>query len=431
MGPGFRVTPPDPDRPEPWSLARLLGFRFAFIYFVLYGVPGVMADLPGISWLGEKYLALWNPLVAAVGDLLFGLDVPDRVPNGSGDQLAFYVEIACLVVVAGIGTIVWSIADRRRLAYPALAEWLRIYLRYLLAFTMLLYGLVKVFKSQFPEPSPGRLLVPIGQTSPMGLFWTFMGQSTAYTVFAGLAEVVGGLLLLVRRTTPLGALMLIGVLGHVVVLNFSYDVPVKLFSTHLLLIAAFLLAPDARRMIDFLVLNRPTRPAALGAPPVPDRWRRPLAIVKWVVVSAIVLYPGWIALDGYRTYGDGAEKIPLHGAYRVEAMETDGVAPAPGDPAAWRQVAMSKMGFLVVAGDGSITRYLATWELERGAVDLVDRADPTRTGRLTARAAGAELHVEGVLAGRAVSLRARRMEDSDFLLRGRGFHWVSDAPFNR
>ena len=425
------MTPPNPDRPEPWSLARQIGFRFAFIYLVLYGVPGIMSELPVLSWLGEKYLALWGPLVSAVGDLLLGLEVHARVPNGSGDQLSSYVEVVCLLLVSGLGTVAWSLVDRKRPSYRELAELLRIYLRYLLAFTMLLYGLVKVVKSQFPEPSPGRLLVPIGQTSPMGLLWTFMGHSTVYTVFAGLAEVSGGALLLFRRTTALGSLVLIGVLGHVVVLNYSYDVPVKLFSTHLLLIAAYLFAPDARRMFDFLVRNRPTRPAELGAPPVPPTWRRPLAIVKAVAVTGMVLYTAYGALEAYRIFGDGAARIPLHGAYQVLAMEKDGAPTAPGDPTVWRQIAISRVSFLVVAGDGLITRHLSTWDSQRGTLSVSERDAPTRTGRLTAREAGGQLQLEGELAGHTLSVRARRIEESEFLLLRRGFHWVSEEPFNR
>ena len=36
----------------------------------------------------------------------------------------------------------------------------------------------------------------------MGILWTFMGQSKGYTIFAGLGELVGGLLLLSRYTSP-------------------------------------------------------------------------------------------------------------------------------------------------------------------------------------------------------------------------------------
>jgi hypothetical protein len=95
----------------------------------------------------------------------------------------------------------------------------------------------------------------------MKLLWTFMGASIPYVIFTGAAEMLGGLLLAARRTTLLGALVCIGVLSNVVMLNFSYDVPVKLYSSHLLLMAVFLAAPDLRRLASLFVWNRRVPPA--------------------------------------------------------------------------------------------------------------------------------------------------------------------------
>jgi len=67
----------------------------------------------------------------------------------------------------------------------------------------------------------------------MGLLWTFMAASKGYQIFTGAAEVLGGILLLWKRTTTLGALTVFGVMANVMALNFFYDVPVKLLSTHL------------------------------------------------------------------------------------------------------------------------------------------------------------------------------------------------------
>ena len=99
---------------------------------------------------------------------------------------------------------------------------------------LLSYGFAKVYKTQFPEPSLIRLLQPLGSFSPMGLAWTYMGFSEAYNMYTGMLEVLGGLLLIWRRTTTLGALLVAGVMSHVVVMNFTYDIPVKLLSMHLL-----------------------------------------------------------------------------------------------------------------------------------------------------------------------------------------------------
>ena len=136
--------------------------------------------------------------------------------------------------------------------------------RFVLGATMLSYGWAKVFPNQMPAPGPDRLLNPIGETSPMGLLWTFMGASSAYQIFAGVGEVVGGTLLFWRRTALLGALVLVVVLANVVALNFCYDVPVKLYSSHLLAMALFIVAPHVPRLLDVLVLNRPA-PACEGA----------------------------------------------------------------------------------------------------------------------------------------------------------------------
>ena len=51
-----------------------------------------------------------------------------------------------------------------------------------------------------------------------------------------------------------------GVMTNVVALNLCYDVPVKMYSASILLMATFLLAPDMGRLLNVLLLNRPTVP---------------------------------------------------------------------------------------------------------------------------------------------------------------------------
>ena len=121
---------------------------------------------------------------------------------------------------------------------------------------MISYGAVKVIKSQFPDPSLARLMQTYGDSSPMGLLWTFMGASKSYNIFTGGVECLGGFLLFIPRLTTLGALVSIGALANIFMLNMSYDVPVKLYSFHLLLMAVVLAAPDLRRLCRLLSVSR-------------------------------------------------------------------------------------------------------------------------------------------------------------------------------
>jgi hypothetical protein len=67
---------------------------------------------------------------------------------------------------------------------------------------------------------------------------------------------LGALLLIFPKTTMLGALVALADMTQVFVLNMTCDVPVKLLSFHLLLMALFLLAPDMSRLCRFFVLDR-------------------------------------------------------------------------------------------------------------------------------------------------------------------------------
>ena len=245
----------DPSEPgTPWGPAQQVLFRFVCAYFVLYIFPFPVEALPANRF--------WDAFVPWVGRHVFQTVIAIR-PNGSGDTTYNYVQVFCeLVMAIGIAAI-WSLFDRRRHRGDRLHDWLRVLVRFYLAMNMVNYGSVKIIKAQFPDPPLGRLIQPFGEASPMGLLWTFMGYSEGYNMFTGLGEFVGGILLTMRHTTLLGSLICFGVLSHVTMLNFCYDVPVKQFSSHLLVMVLFLMVPDLSRLARLFVFNRPVEPAEI------------------------------------------------------------------------------------------------------------------------------------------------------------------------
>src|SRR5258708_5283475 len=101
-------------------------------------------------------------------------------------------------------------------------------------------------------------------------------------------ETLGGVLIFWRRTTTLGALISIAVMSNVVMLNFCYDVPVKLYSAHILLMEGFLVLPDARRLLDVLLFNRPTAARAFAPSVLSPRWRIARNVAKYVFLLTLV-----------------------------------------------------------------------------------------------------------------------------------------------
>jgi uncharacterized membrane protein YphA (DoxX/SURF4 family) len=421
--------------PATWSVGQRLGFRFLFTYAVLYSLQGSMIpSLPGAWELASLYRSGVTALTGWVDRTFIGTGVDVWAPdNGSGDRTTDYLIILALAMVGALVTAVWTAVDRRSRAYPRLADGLQICLRYMLFFTMLSYGMSKVFLGQFPFPSPARLAQPIGATSPMGLLWTFVGSSPAYSIFNGAAELLGGVLLLWRRTATLGALVLVGVLTNVVVLNLCYDVPVKQFSIHLLAFTLVVLAPDARRLANVLLLNRPTTPRP---PRRPWRWRwleraRPFApglLLLWL------LFPFALrALSGPEAPTDTAA---FAASFEVESFEVDGAErpPLATDPLRWRALHAHRRGVVVIEMMNG-TRSRLQMAIDTGAHQLVLTPlakDGTPDYRMSYRWIDPQhLALEGT-AGSArlkVALAARRTDDH--LLVSRGFHWINEEPFMR
>jgi hypothetical protein len=417
-----------------WSpIVRIL-FRFSFVYFVLYLLPFPLNAIPGTEVVNQWYQGLWDAIVPWVGSQLFHVTITVR-PNGSGDTTYNYVQVFCFLTLALATTLLWSLLDRKRPSYPRLHAWLRVYVRFALFMIMLTYGAVKVIKSQFPYPSLDRLLQPFGDASPMGLLWTFMGASVSYNFFAGTGEILGGVLLTARRTTLLGGLVCIGVLSNIVMLNFSYDVPVKLYSLHLLAMALFLAAPDARRLIDLLLLGRGVKPMEFR-PFLGRIWlHRGVLLLRTALVVGMIGLSLYGAHESLTKFGDLAPKSPLLGIWNVEEFESDGKdrPPLVADGTRWRRVIFDYPGvFAVQLMSDSRQRYTLKLDPDQRTLALTKREDPAWHATLNyQQPEPARLTIEGVLEGRKVRAKLRRADESAFLLRSRGFHWINEYPFNR
>ena len=426
-----------PAATEPWPFAVRVGFRFAFAYWILFIIPWPLADWIPPTW--SLYSAGFNRVMPWIGHHLLGItrDIP-IAETGSGDRTVDWINLGLCFSLALVIAAAWSLADRRRTRYDRWYEALRILVRYCLASMMFGYGIIKLFKGQFTAPPPFRLLETYGDSSPMGLLWTFMGHSGPYIIFSGAGETLGAALLCVRRTTTLGALVLIAVLTNVVMLNLCYDVAVKIGSGSDLLMALFLVIPDARRLANVLVLQRPALPNA-KALVLPRRWMRVGRVVAKIAIIGFMLFSSITRARENQRFGFTAQTF-LDGVWDIQGLVRNGAA-APltlTDDKSWRRVIFVLDRMLIWRMDGSHdisyekSEDEPRRELRLTPLDDKDRPIADRHFVLTqTRADHDHVTLAGTLGGDTIELRLRRLETSKMRLKTRGFHWISEEPYNR
>jgi hypothetical protein len=322
-----------PSDPVHWSPLTRFAFRFVFAYFMLYAFCCGNATLwELIPFHAGEHLEDWfnwpfNHAGQWLAQHLFHVQgVGAKIHGGgSGDKAIDWISCGVMFVTAVVLTLVWSALDRRRTHYRNLFGWMRFLLRLALGYAMLNYGFAKLFPLQMMPPSLAVLNEPLGNSSPMTLLWTLIGLNPVYEMVCGATEVLAGTLILFRRTALAGALFTAFVVSNVVLYNYFFDVPVKIYATHLLLMALVVIAPDMQSLIDYFLLHKPSVPTGNWMLPAN---RRNLRIETIIIAVVLVLSVGLTAADLSKPILEQRASVkhpgPLTGQWHV-----DSAAPKP------------------------------------------------------------------------------------------------------
>jgi len=413
-----------------WGLVSKVAFRFCVVYFGLFclmtQIVGALLAYPSLDLPDPSSLWPMRQTVFWAAKHIFGVTEPlVYTGSGSGDKIFDWVLCFCLLVMAALGAAVWSFLDRRRTRYTTSYNWFRVLLRFALASQMLTYGMVKAIPLQMPFPSLMRLLEPYGNFSPMGVLWYSIGASPVYEIFTGCAELLGGILLILPRTTTIGALICLADAIEVFTLNMTYDVPVKLFSFHLIVMALLLLGPNLRRIADFFFMGRSVQTAAEPRLFSTGRANR-IAVTAQVVFGLWLLamnaYGGWTS---WKQYGGGSPKSPLYGIWNVDQLTGDGEH--------WRRVIFDAPNYMAFQRmDDTFVFYGSALNLKTGTLALTKSKDKKSNAALTfQRPAKDRLILDGEMDGHKINMQLRLVDHSKFQLLSRGFHWVQEYPYNR
>jgi hypothetical protein len=440
------------EQPVRWRLGTRVAFRFLFSYLAIYCVLAFDGLESTIRFMltgdfSDTALDLQlHKVVPWIGRhiLHFSKDIT-IFSNGSGDTTYDWALVLCTLIVALASTLLWSVLDRRRSNYRRLHVWLRQAVVFVLATAMLMYGTDKFPPNQFGDLSLVRQMAPLGKLTPFRLLWSFMAASKGYTIFGGLSEILGGVLLLIPATVTLGSLVSAAVLANVVALNLFYDVPVKLFSVHLLLMALFLSAPDLPRLGRLLILNRPTEPASpapLAEKPWVNRWTPVLVSIFAVCLGCVMTVWSW------KEYSKRQKALaappPYYGAWVVDDLTASGTGGCPlftdklrtslhlqpGEES-WRKLIFEDPKEVTIQFRNDAADYFKlSFDLKNTRAELGHRADAAWKGQLTFEKPDAQrLVLGGTLNGCDIQGKLHRMTAAELQLANRGFHLINEHPF--
>ncbi len=276
------------------SLFFILGFLFIPLTFY------------GLAWQYSLTRFLFFKPVVFIQDHFFTGAIKNI--DFSSDTVSLNILLCLLLALAFSVTLLLQIFKINTAKIISFTRYVSVYY---IAMILLRYGFDKVFKQQFYLPEPNILYASFGSLHKDTLFWSTMGTSYSYSLATGIIEVFTAMLILVRRTRVLGFCLATGVLINILIINLSFDISVKTFTTFLLAVVIFNVYPYLKALYFFFIQHKQAQLPATQRPAT-AKWAAVLISVGLIVY---LLFP-YILAGNFND--DKAQRPLLHGAYDIE-----------------------------------------------------------------------------------------------------------------
>lgn len=352
---------------------------------------------------------------------LYGFRPSGHWMHVQSDSTGLYLYMLNIALLSVAGSLVYTIGLKKKELSARGIALFTVFVRYLLAFKLLQYGLNKVFKCQFFQPEPNILYTPFGMLPKELLYWSVNGISYGFSVFTGALECLAGMLLLWRRTFVPGAIAAFVILVQVAAVNFCYDISVKILSLYLLLLAGILLFPYLKSIIRFL--------AGAAVPPLAGIRNnagstRRYGILKYTVILLMLgctLYP-YVISGNYND--DRAPRPPYHGAYSPERIIMNGDTFGK-DELVWKRIFVHRKQYLIVQDDQDI---MQDYPFSYGAGGGLYMEDPSgaRSELFFETKDSLRYTITGIWQGDSLRMDVIRDGYKQLPALQQGFHWRVD-----
>ncbi|MEO6242931.1 MAG: hypothetical protein ABIQ40_16485 [Bacteroidia bacterium] len=393
--------------------------------FVLLFILSFSFEHEFIPDAGSYFTSFFEQLAAWTGKIFFNLP-SDVMYAIESDTTGFYLNALNLLVISFLLSIVWSLADKKRTNYEQLAYWFFAFIRFYLAMQLFSYGFNKIFKWQFYAPEPNTLYTAIGNVPNDFLYWSSMGTSRLYVIFSGMAEIVGAALLLFRRTYIAGAIVSLLVMINVLMINFGFNISVKLYSLFLVMLCMLLVIRQGKKLAAFFFSGK-TASLEYQYPEFSKRASRIFLLLKIMIIAIIILDPLSLYIRTGNYNDDHDPRPPLHGAYEVKLFvkNSDTLLPLTTDTYRWRRMFVHRRGYLITQQmNDEMISYQSAVDTTRRKL-MIDNEN-THCFLDYSQTNDSTLNINGIFFGDTLHLELKKIDLKKLPLLQDDFKWTID-----
>lgn len=283
-----------------------------------------IANSPGLARKLLYVLAAFSglPFLTVMSLLAFiNVNKADNLFEVSVLETTLSIVYAIVPALILVTTLIWHWQDLKarksgsQIPNEQLMYYCLVACRYSLAAIIIFYGLDKLMVNQL-HSSYYWYGDELGDLSGFQLTWSFFGYSKLYNSFIAVAQVLGGTLLLFKRTTLIGALLLLPILGNIALIDFNYDIPAKDIISVLLLLDIFLVSISLRPLWEFFVLNKTVDAQRIIAPYSIGK-KKYSPKLKSIALSALILF---VFMTNFKQMKND-NSSPIEGAWRADSVQ--------------------------------------------------------------------------------------------------------------
>lgn len=345
-----------------WPLINRFAFRLFSVYILFYIL--FISDflwkageiLPFLKEINRPFKYISTAFGRWTYQIFFHKSIPPRVPIHFMDTSWNIVAATSFFLVAILIAIVWTLFEKRK-NHSYLIKFTHAVARYYLAFILFVYGFIKFFDGQFSvPPSPTSYLGNLTEMDPHRVLWFFMSSSKAYPLFAGLMEIVPGILLLFRRTSVIGAFLAIAALINILLLDISFDVPLKFFLFNLIIIGIYIIAPYLKSLFSFFLKAKPVSLFIIAPIVENKKYKWVHYIFKSGLVIFFILFNILPALERRKEKENASPVVGLH---EIKEWTTKTQTPDSGkSKLSWKRIAIDPLYWVGIQfTDGSVANF--------------------------------------------------------------------------